>query len=69
MVDLERDYAKSLKHIAKKLGLPKQHSDGLKLSHVRDGGREVEIYDGQYFRHRAHDLANVIRFRLSSVQS
>jgi hypothetical protein len=47
MVDLERDYAKSLKHIAKKLGLPKQHSDGLKLSHLRDGGREVEIYDGK----------------------
>jgi len=45
--DLDRDYAKSLKHIAKKLGVPKEHSKKLRLAHVRDGGREVEIWDGE----------------------
>jgi hypothetical protein len=48
MVDLERDYAKTLKHIAKRLGLPKDQSANLRLAHVRDGGREVEIWDGEF---------------------
>lgn len=48
--DLDRDYAKSLKHIAKKLGVPKEHSKKLRLAHVRDGGREVEIWDGTLHR-------------------
>jgi hypothetical protein len=71
MVDLDRDYAKSLKHIAKKLGLPKRESDQLRLAHVRDGGREVEIWDGKsplpIERGRGHFEADG-RFRLSGIQ-
>lgn len=44
--DLEHDLKKSLKKIAKKVGLPKERAGELKLAHIRDGGREADIWDG-----------------------
>ena len=43
-----------LQHLVKRLHLPSSHLDEIRLSHVRDGGREVDIYDGRSFPHFQH---------------
>lgn len=45
-VDLKKDLKKSLKKIAKEVGLSKEQAGELRLAHIRDGGREADIWDG-----------------------
>ena len=45
-VDLRKDLKKSLKKIAKEVGLSKEQAGELRLAHIRDGGREADIWDG-----------------------
>lgn len=47
-VDLSKDLKKSLRKVAKEVGIPKEQAGELRLAHIRDGGREADIWDGEW---------------------
>ena len=48
-----------LQHLARRLHLSTSELDEVRLVHVRDGGREVEIYDGRSFSYLQHSIGKL----------
>lgn len=44
--DLEYDLKRNLEKVAEELKLPKERAGEIRLAHIRDGGREADIWDG-----------------------